>query len=486
MLRKTKDQRTEPHLWKPGARPLAWRCRAAGCWLLLVASAQVFGQVSLVDPSFKVGLGADNVVDALVLQTDQRILVGGEFTSVCGQSNSYLARLNADGSLDRSFNPPGQTDGAVSSLLRQPDGKLLVGGSFGRLLGHAQPALVRLLENGSVDASFDAGAVFTTNVSMIALALQADGRLLVGYTSADSFQAHVLRLNTNGAPDSTFLCTNQMSGYVFALLPLPDGSVLFGGNYLNLSGSPNYALFHVQPDGRLDNGFDAGLNMSSIFCLLRQTNGQILVGGLLNRIGGPSGAPLLRLNANLLWDDSFQADVFSGSTAPPYQAVYSLLLQPDNKLVVGGYFFEAGGYWRRNIVRLTSAGGVDGCFDPGLGLWEGTQPGPVRALALQADGRVLLGGCFYSVDTVYDQRNLARFLPQNDCNQIRVYLRRGDQAFAAATFPPGGTNYLETSSDLKNWQAVQTNTSPFLSLWGVVTNDAAQPVFFRAKQQPGH
>ena len=447
---------------------------------LLAAWAQAFGQVSVLDPSFKVGPGANDAVDALVVQADQRILVGGEFTSIGGCSNSFLARLNSDGSVDPSFNPAGQTDGAVSCLLQQPDRKVLVGGSFGRLLGHAQPALARLLADGSVDATFDATATFTTNTTIFSLALQDDGRLLVGCRASDEYVSHVVRLNTNGVLDPTFVCTNQITGYVFALLPQADGGVLFGGNFLGIIGSTNHSLFRLEPDGRLDDTFAAGLDMSSVFCLVRQPGGQILVGGLLNRVGASNGVPLLSLNADLHWDASFQPDDF-GDTGPLGRAIYALLLQPDGKILTGGSFFEVGGYWRRNIARLTAAGHVDGCFDPGLGLAEANQPGPVRTMALQPDGCILVGGYFQGVDTAYGQFHLARLLPQSDCDLIRVYLKGGDQTFAAATFPPGRNNYLEQSNDLRTWQIVQTNSSPYLYYWNFSMIDAPQ-TFFRARQ----
>jgi uncharacterized delta-60 repeat protein len=448
---------------------------------LLAAGAQAFGQISVLDPSFNVGPGANGAVDALVVQADQRILVGGEFTTIGGCSNSFLARLNSDGSVDASFNPAGQTDGAVSCLLQQPDRKVLVGGSFGRLLGNAQPVLARLLADGSVDATFNASATFHTNTSIFSLALQDDGRLLVGYLALDEYLSHVVRINTNGALDPTFVCTNQITGYVFALLPQADGSVLFGGNFLGVVGSPNYSLFRLEPDGRLDDTFAAGLDMSSVFCMVRQPGGQILVGGLLNRAGASNGVPLLRLNADLHWDASFQPDDF-GETGPLGRAVYALLLQPDGKIVTGGSFLDVGGYWRRNIARLTPEGHVDGCFDPGLGLAEANQPGPVRTLALQPDGRVLVGGVFYGVDTAYEQFHLARLLPQSECDLIRVYLKSGDPTFAAATFPPGRTNYLELSHDLKSWQTVQTNTSPYLWYQDFSMTDPPQ-AFFRARQE---
>jgi uncharacterized delta-60 repeat protein len=454
--------------------------------IVLAAWAQAFGQVSLLDTSFQIGLGANDAVNALVVQADQRILAGGEFTAIGGCSNSFLARLKSDGSVDSLFNPVGQTDGAVQCLLQQPDRKVLVGGAFGQLLGAPQPALARLQENGLLDESFDASAVMNTNCQVFSLALQADGRLLVGYyyyySGPEYWASRIVRLNTNGTADATFVCTNLIGGYVFALLPQPDGSVLCGANPSSSLGSPHYTLFRLKADGQFDNTFDAGLDLSSVFCLVRQTNGQILVGGLLNRTGASNSVPLLRLNANLQWDATYHPDAFGGSADWPETFSFTLLLQPDGKLVVCGYFFEVGGYWRRHIVRLTAEGRVDGCFDPGLGLGAYWWASPVRAIALQPDGRILIGGAFQGFDTALGQANLARLLPSSGCDLIRVYINGGDQSFAAATFPPGGTNYLEMSSDLKNWQTVQTNTDPYISYSDLSLTNPPQ-AFFRARQE---
>ena len=466
---------------QPSAKP-SWR---AVYLLLFAAWAQAFGQVSVLDLSFRVNMKAADGIESLVVQADGRILMGEEFTSIGGCSNSFLARLNSDGSLDASFDPPEQTDRAVSRLLQQPDRKVLVGGSFGRLLGHVQPALARLLEDGSLDAAFDTSATFTTNTIIFSLTLQDDGRLLVGYQYGSDglggILSRVVRVNTNGSLDPIFVCTNQISGFIFALLPQADGGVLFGGNFMSVIGSTNNALFRLEPDGRLDDTFDAGLDLSSVFSLVRQPSGQILVGGSLNRTGASNSVPLLRLNADLHWDASFQPDDF-GPTGPISRGTYALLLQPDGKIIVGGCFFEVGGYWRRNIVRLTPEGHVDGCFDPGLGLGNTDQPGPVRALALQPDGRIMIGGWFVGVDTAFGQCNVARLLPRSDCNLIRVFIKGGDQTFAAATFPPGGTNYLEQSSDLKNWLTIETNPSPYIYHWNFSMSDAPQ-AFFRARQE---
>jgi len=464
---------------------------AIGWWsawlaVLLLASPPVFGQVSVFDPSFQIGPGANDAVNALVVQQDGRILVGGDFTSIGGLSNSYFARLNADGAVDTSFVQGGATDGSVNCLLQQPDRKVLVGGGFNRLLGVERRGLARLLEDGSVDADFNAGNVLATNESAFSFGLQDDGRILIGLSEGD-WVSRIVRVDTNGALDATFYCTNQFPGYLFAITPLDDGSILVGGNVYGVDGLPRYGLFRLQPDGRLDDTFNPGLEQySSVFTMVKQASGHFLVGGLLNRTGASNAVPLLRLTPDLQWDESFKTDRFVGGATPYGNSwITALLLQPDGEIVAGGSFFEVGGYWRRQIVRLTPDGHVDGCFDPGLGLGGAEPAGPVRRLALQADGRILVGGKFQGVDGHDQPLNLARLLSESDCDRMRVYFLSGAwgsfDTFAAATFPPGGTNSLEWSENLSDWQTLETNTSPYIYYYFPMTS--APQAFFRARKE---
>jgi hypothetical protein len=85
------------------------------------------------------------------LQADGKILVGGGFTTLGGQSRTNIGRLNADGTPDTSFNPG--ADRAVFSLALQADGKILVGGIFGTLGGQSRNYLGRLNNTGPATQS---------------------------------------------------------------------------------------------------------------------------------------------------------------------------------------------------------------------------------------------------------------------------------------------------------------------------------------------
>src|SRR5437899_9588062 len=121
--------------------------------------------------------GTNEVVSSLAVQADGKILVGGDFTTLGGQSRIGIGRLNADGTLDTGFNP-GAGGGAFShvrSLALQTDGKILVGGHFTMLAGQSRNFIGRLNADGTPDTSFNSGAAYFAD----ALAVQADGTMLV-------------------------------------------------------------------------------------------------------------------------------------------------------------------------------------------------------------------------------------------------------------------------------------------------------------------
>ncbi|NLE76984.1 MAG: delta-60 repeat domain-containing protein [Chloroflexi bacterium] len=97
-------------------------------------------------------VGANGTVQALVVQPDGKILVGGGFTSLGGEPCNRIARLNAEGSLDAAFDP--NADFTVNALALQPDGKILVGGDFGSVGGQAHHGVARLNTDGTPDDSF--------------------------------------------------------------------------------------------------------------------------------------------------------------------------------------------------------------------------------------------------------------------------------------------------------------------------------------------
>jgi uncharacterized delta-60 repeat protein len=172
------------------------------------------------DLSFDPGFGATGGVDvvrAVSLQSDGKVVVGGDFTSFAGVSRNGIARLNSDGSLDTLFDPGLGTDGlGVFAMVLQPDGKVIVGGQFTNVAGVRRSGIARLNRDGSLDSEFDGGPA---EYDVRALALQPDGRIVIG-----DRQLGIIRLNGDAPPRLLSIQKQSHGGSVLSLKTRPERS----------------------------------------------------------------------------------------------------------------------------------------------------------------------------------------------------------------------------------------------------------------------
>lgn len=239
-----------------------------------------------LDTSFNpgTGVGVSAWVNSIVVQSDGRVLIGGSSTSFDGTNRGGIARLNANGSLDNSFNPGTGTDGSVSSVALQPDGKVLIAGYFTAVNGTNRNGLARLNSNGSLDGGFNPATAGWP------LALQPDGKVLVGgYT----------RLNADGSRDSSFNAGPGPYGVVRAIALQPDGKVLIGGDLTTIHGQSRKAIARLNADGGLDTSFHPGRDLAvPVSSVVVQPDGKVLVGDVFTFINGTNRYASTRLNAD--------------------------------------------------------------------------------------------------------------------------------------------------------------------------------------------
>ena len=335
-----------------------------------------------LDSAFNTSFGANAPVRAMVAQPDGKLVIGGLFTAVQSISRNRIARVNADGSLDNSFvvgsGAIGSTNPAVYALIRQPDGKLLVGGSFTNFNGAAHTNLVRLNENGVIDASFTAHLSLADS-NVFTIALQPDGKILAGHSGPYG----LTRLHSDGTIDTNFArITGQYGrGSVYAIALFPDGTIVAGGDFPYYPASVPY-LTRVQTNGI--RASSSSVN-GPVRALHAYPDGRLLVGGDFNYMGGAGMGPLGRLDAQGFWDWTF----YTGITG----AVHTVALDECGRLIVGGQFTHGS---RRCIARLHPDGAIDNSFaDPRL-------DGAVFALA-QQEGELFLGGEFVSANRAMRQ-----------------------------------------------------------------------------------
>jgi uncharacterized delta-60 repeat protein len=369
----------------------------------LLMLCQAFAAPGDLDPSFDAGSAVDGDVRAMVVQPDGKILIGGEFRTVKGFVKSGIARLNVDGSNDTSFNAiTGPTDvysfgyGYVQAIALQPDGKVLIGGPFDYVNGVSRTNIARLNADGTLDTSFDPGN--GTYGSVNTFALQSDGKALIGgnFTKVNGVtRNYIARLNADGHLDTTFNPGSAAVGDVRALAVQQDGKVIFG-SYDRIG--------RLNSNGSRDTTFSA--TVSGIYTIALQPDGKLLIGGGFDYVNGLLQPNCARLNTNGSLDMSFGDPLRSAS--PGFHIVRSMALQSDGKVLIGGYFSTVSNTSRTGIARLNSDGTLDDSFDPTVLLRD--DGGRVGSLALQADGKVLITGGFKTVNGV-SRYGMARLNP---------------------------------------------------------------------------
>lgn len=162
--------------------------------------------------------------------------------------------------------------------------------------------------------------------------------------------------------------------------------------FLLAVGIPAYA----QEGGRLDTTFfaidrDAGSGFnSSVRDIAFQSDGKTVAAGRFTSFNGKLAPGLIRLNKNGTKDYSFNVE--SGfKSVSDYPDAFSLIILPDDRILIGGEFTHYNGSPAPNIVRLNSDGTIDPSFDIGSGFNN-----RVQSIALQPDGKILVGGMFTS------------------------------------------------------------------------------------------
>jgi uncharacterized delta-60 repeat protein len=239
---------------------------------------------------------ANNTVRSIVVQGDGKILIGGFFTSLspnggAANARNNIARLNPDGTLDTSFNPNANSE--VTSIAVQADGKILIGGFFSTLSPNGGAAVTRI---------------------------------------------RMARLNTNGTVDASF--NPKANGEIRSIVVQAGGKILIGGDFTTLTPNVGAAvtrkrIARLNPNGTLDASFDPSATGGTVFSIVLQADGKILIGGFFTSLSPNGGAPatrnrIARLNANGTVDASFNPNANSD--------VRSIAVQADRKIVIGGHF----------------------------------------------------------------------------------------------------------------------------------------------------
>ena len=358
---------------------------------------------------FGVGPGANAVVYSIAVQTDGKILVGGEFTTWNGTTVGRIVRLNADGTRDTAFTTANGTgaNSTVKTLTIQSDGKILVGGGFATWNGTTVGRIVRLNSDGTLDTAFTTNNGTGTGIGSVEkIAVQTDGKILVGggfTTWNGTTVGYIVRLDSTGARDTAFTTANGTGAGgnpVYSIAVQTDGKILVGGQFLTWNGTTVGRIVRLSSAGALDTAFTTANGTGAspvvnahVYSIAVQSDGKILVGGTFTTWNGTTVGYIVRLSSAGALDTAFTTANGTGASS----GVYSIAIQIDGKTILTGRFSSWNAVTVGRIVRLNSDGTRDTAFTTNVGTGAtGGSNGINFSLAVQTDGKILVGGDFTS------------------------------------------------------------------------------------------
>ncbi len=339
-------------------------------------------------------LGISGEVLSVALQSDSKIVAGGNFSSVNGLSRNHIVRLNPGGDLDSSFlNGLAGADGSVSAVVVQSDGRILIGGSFQNVDLVVRHRIARLGLDGSLDTTFSPGSGADNSVFALAETfingvreIYAGGSFV---TLGTGISSGIQRLNNDGTVDPAFISTG-VNGTVYAVAVYPTNSVFAGkvviaGSFTTVNGINQTNIARLNVDGSLDTNFIVSAD-NAVRALAIQNDDKVVIGGQFLNVDGAAATRLARLNTDGSTDGAFSANVGSGAS----DTVDAIAIQADNRIVIGGQFIIASGLTRSHITRLLPSGVVD----PTINFGDGFNGNVDTLLVQPADQMILAGGAF--------------------------------------------------------------------------------------------
>lgn len=394
-----------------------------------------------LDTSFNTGTGFNYSAVNFKIQSDGKIIVVGNFNSYNGTSVKNIMRINANGSIDKNFVlPAGLSIFGSPDFLLQPDGKILIAGNIS-----SKGAVVRLNIDGSLDSSFTPFIGLDIDVTMIRLqsngkiiaagqnasgnkifrlnsngsldvdltpagvivnyfdiALQEDGKILVAAVFAEAgnyYRTKLLRMNDDGNIDTSFNTNNistPSNRGIAKIIILPDGKIIIGGSF-NMTGSNSNSIVKLNANGTIDDTFKTGTGASYINDLELLPNGKVFVSGEFRTFNKEGANHILLLNSDGSKDGSFN-NITSGLDG--FVSVLNVL--DDDKIIVAGNFTCYNGKTVEMFIRLNSDGSLDESLT--FGGLRTFSDGGVKSVALQKDGKMVVGGGFVGFNGVSTNR----------------------------------------------------------------------------------
>ncbi|MFT3791094.1 MAG: Ig-like domain repeat protein [Rudaea sp.] len=299
-----------------------------------------------VDPNWNPS--ADDSVTALAVDAGGNVYASGWFGNIGGQSRKYIAKLSGTGSgtADANWNP--SPDDWVTALAVDAGGNVYAGGQFSSIGGQSRSYIAKLSGTGSGAA--DANWNPSPDNRLTALALDAGGNVYAGgYFSSIGGQSrsYIAKLSGTGSGAADANWNASASDAVDALAVDASGNVYAGGNFGSIGGQSRSQIAKLSGTG--SGAADASWNPSasgSVFALAVDAGGNVYAGGAFTQIGGQSRSHIAKLSGT----GSGAVDANWNPLADDW--LFALALDASGNVYAGGYFAHIGGQAHPGLAVL--------------------------------------------------------------------------------------------------------------------------------------
>jgi len=301
------------------------------------------------DSTFSIGTGFNASVRTIAVQNDGKILVGGDFTTYQALTYNYLIRLNSNGSVDSGLSLGTGPDDTVNTIVLQTDQKILIAGEFDDYDSNSSRKIARLTTAGFFDTSFDTGFLGFDN-TVYTIALQTDGSMYVGgdFTEYDGYStSKIARLTSDGLIDASFSTGTGFNSSVYHIRLLNNLNILVTGAFTLYNTVPNNRIVELTYNGSTSSvSYGSGYN-SSVRKTVVELSGNYLIGGDFTTYNSSNTNYITRLNSNgtISTNYPFPTTTFNGS-------VYDMYVENSSNYLVGGNFTTYNGSSANYITRL--------------------------------------------------------------------------------------------------------------------------------------
>ncbi len=376
-------------------------------------------------------IGANSTIYSVAEQPDGKIIIGGTFSSVNNVSHPRIARYNADDSLDAGFTS--NIVGNVFKVVVDDSGHILVGGSISSVNGTPRTKLSRLNSDGTLDMTFNPSFA---GGDVHAITLQQNGKILVGgnFSAVNgSLSPKIVRLNSDGGTDASFSIGTGAAGTVFDIAVQDDRKIIAAGSFSAFNGQTHANIVRLKPNGSIDADFVATGSNSTIQTIAIQKDSKILLGGGFTQFNAASAIRIVRL----LPDGTIDMG-FSARTSGYNSTITRIKVQENGRIMVAGSYTQPSPtktYHR--LSRLLQNGALDQTFGGGS-----SYNSTVHDLTFQGKDMVVVGSFTQHYSAGGTNRIIRVNRKNQNLNYIGLYNINANDRVSAIAVPTDGNFIL--------------------------------------------